>query len=154
MGMARGQGDMTVGNDGAALIDWDVFSRARTELGAGFVRILGYFREDGTKAIAAIEDAIRSRNSAAIVLPAHTLKGESLQFGAEPLAALAEHIEKVARRCVEIRQEPDELVPDVVRLRPMFEQTMAQIDREASPLMERRGGAGFGRRTHTTFGRA
>lgn len=141
-------------NDVAALIDWESFSRARTDLGAGFIRILGYFREDGTKAIGAIEEAIRGRNAAALVIPAHTLKGEALQFGAEPLAALAEHIEKVARRCVEIRQEPDELVADVVRLRPMFEETLAQIDREASPLMERRSGGGFGRRTPTTFGRA
>nr|WP_089219351.1 Hpt domain-containing protein [Sphingomonas laterariae] len=134
------------------LVDWGVFSRTRTELGAGFVRILGYFREDGTKAIGAIEDAIRARNATAIVIPAHTLKGESLQFGAQPLAELAEHIEKVARRCVEARNEPDELLPDVVRLRPLFEQTMAQIDREASPLMQRRNAAGFGRRTPTTFG--
>lgn len=141
-------------NDSAALIDWNTFSHVRTELGAGFIRILGYFREDGTKAIAAIEEAIRNRNSAALVIPAHTLKGEALQFGAEPLAALAEHIEKVARRCVEIKQEPDELITDVVRLRPMFEETLAQIDREASPLMERRTGGGFGRRTPTTFGRA
>lgn len=139
-------------NDGEDLIDWNVFSRARTELGAGFIRILGYFREDGTKAIAAIEDAIRNRNAAALVLPAHTLKGEALQFGAEPLAALAEHIEQVARRCVEIRLEPDELVADVVRLGPMFEKTMAQIDREASPLMARRANGGFGRRGPTALG--
>ncbi|AGH49507.1 MULTISPECIES: Hpt domain-containing protein [Sphingomonas] len=133
-----------------ALVDWDVFSRARTELGAGFIRILGYFREDGVKSIQAIEEAMRARNATALVIPAHTLKGESLQFGAEPLAALSEHIEKVARRCVETRQAPDELIPDVVRLRPMFEETLAQIDREASPLMQRR--PSFGRRPPTVFG--
>lgn len=135
-----------------ALVDWDAFSRARTELGAGFVRILGYFREDGAKSIQTIEDAFRNRDSAALVIPAHTLKGDALQFGAEHLAALAEHIEKVARRCVETRQEPDELIAEVVRLRPMFADTLAQIDREASPLMERRGAASFGRRTPTVFG--
>ncbi|WP_380873797.1 hypothetical protein ACFB49_43870 [Sphingomonas sp. DBB INV C78] len=137
-----------------ALVDWSVFSRARTELGAGFVRILGYFREDGVKSINAIEEAMRARNATALVIPAHTLKGESLQFGAEHLAALAEHIEKVARRCVETRSDPDELIPDVVRLRPMFEQTLEQIDREASPLMQRRAAGGFGRRSPTSFGQA
>jgi HPt (histidine-containing phosphotransfer) domain-containing protein len=147
-------GEQKVANDSTALIDWGIFSQVRTELGASFIRILGYFREDGGKAIAAIEDAIRNRNAAALVIPAHTLKGESLQFGAEPLAALAEHIEKVARRCVEIRQEPDELIADVVRLRPMFDETIAQIDREASPLMERRASGGFGRKAPTSFGRA
>ena len=39
------------------LVDWSTFSRMRTELGASFVRILGYFREDGEKAVAKIEDA-------------------------------------------------------------------------------------------------
>jgi len=73
--------------EGSTLIDWNVFARARTELGAGFIRILGYFREDGVKSLAAIEEAAQAQNAAAMVIPAHTLKGESLQFGAEPLAA-------------------------------------------------------------------
>lgn len=126
------------------LVDWTAFSRARAELGAGFVRILSYFREDGVKSVAAIEQAMRARNAAALVVPAHTLKGESLQFGAEPLGALAEHIETVARRCVEYHQAPDELLEDVVKLRPLFEQTLALFDRETNPLVDRR--PAFGRR--------
>ncbi|MES1115673.1 Hpt domain-containing protein, partial [Limosilactobacillus fermentum] len=82
--------------DETILIDWNVFTRARAELGAGFVRILGYFREDGVKSVAAIETAMRARNAAAMVIPAHTLKGEARQFGAEPLAILAERIEAIA----------------------------------------------------------
>ena len=82
------------GDDGRGqLVDWTAFQAARSELGAGFVRILGYFREDGIKSVAAIEDAMRNGNAAALVLPAHTLKGESRQFGAEPLSMLAESIE-------------------------------------------------------------
>lgn len=142
-----------------SIIDWQAFAQVRSELGSGFVRILGYFREDGVKSVAAIEEAMRTRNAAALVIPAHTLKGESLQFGAETLGALAEHIEKVARRCVETRQEPDELIADVVRLRPMFEDTVAQFDREVTPLVERRPvpaqpQGGFGRKSPTSFGRA
>ena len=142
--------------DGKDLVDWAAFAQARAELGAGFVRILGYFREDGLKSVLAIEEGIRAKNSAAIVIPAHTLKGESLQFGAEPLGALAEHIEKTARRCVELRQEPDELISEVVKLRPLFEQTLGLLEREANPIVERKasnGLSGFGRRP-ATFGRA
>lgn len=128
------------------LVDWTVFARARGELGAAFVRILGYFREDGVKAVSAIEQAIRDRSAAALVLPAHTLKGESRQFGAEPLAALAEEIETVARRCVEAREAPDELIERAVELRPLFEATLQLFDREVSPVVERRAPGGFGRR--------
>ena len=132
------------------LVDWTVFSQARTELGADFVRILGYFREDGTKSVAAIEQAMRARSAAALVLPAHTLKGESRQFGAEPLGDLAEQIESVARRCVEYHQTPDELIEAVVRLRPLFESTLTMFDRETNPLVERR--PAFGRKAQAVGG--
>ena len=134
------------------LVDWIAFTEARRTLGADFVRILGYFREDGVKSVAAIEEAMRAKDAAALVLPAHTLKGEARQFGAEPLADLAEEIEVVARRCVELRSSPDELIPQIVSLRPMFETTLDLLDREVNPLVERR--PGFGRRAAGSFGRA
>lgn len=140
-------------DNASSLIDWTAFNQARAELGSDFVRILGYFREDGVKSLDAIEEAMRVRNSAALVRPAHTLKGEARQFGAEPLAAIAETIEMTARRCVELQTTPDELIPEVVKLRPMFETTLHMFDRETNPLMERRPAAGgFGRRA--VFGRA
>jgi histidine phosphotransfer protein HptB len=126
-------------------INWDAFAETRAMLGDSFVRVLGYFREDGTKSVANIEDAMRERNSAKLVLPAHTLKGEGYQFGAEKLAALAEEIEIAARHYVEIRQDPEELLEKVVQLRPLFERTLAALEAEASPLVERR--AAFGSRT-------
>jgi HPt (histidine-containing phosphotransfer) domain-containing protein len=133
---------VTMGGD--QLVDWTAFQAARSELGAGFVRILGYFREDGVKSVAAIEEAMRSGNAAALVLPAHTLKGESRQFGAEPLSALAESIEHIARQCVETRDRPDQALEHVVKLRPCFEATLTMLEREANPLVERR--PQFGRR--------
>jgi len=120
------------------LVDWTAFQAARTELGAGFVRILGYFREDGIKSVDAIEAAMRGGSAAALVLPAHTLKGESRQFGAEPLATLAEAIEQIGRNCVETRDRPDEALEHVVTLRPVFEATLSMLEREANPLVERR----------------
>jgi len=130
------------------LVDWEAFTQARSELGAGFVRILGYFEEDGIKSVAAIEAAMRAGNAAALVLPAHTLKGEARQFGAEPLGLAAENIETIARTCVETRDTPDAALAHVVSLRDLFDRTLALLQREANPLVERRPG-GFGRRAAT-----
>lgn len=139
---------------GSSLVNWPAFQQSRQELGSGFVRILGYFREDGVKSVAALEDAMRALNAAAIVIPAHTLKGESRQFGAELLGTLAETIEMIARDCVERHDTPDEALEHIVELRPLFEDTLALLEREASPLVERRPAAGFGRRAPAQFGRA
>ena len=143
--------------EGSTLVDWNAFTQARSLLGAGFVRILGYFREDGVKSVFAIEQAMRSGSAAAMVIPAHTLKGEARQFGAEPLADLAEAIEQIARDCVETRDTPTEAIEHVAQLRPLFEQTLALLEREANPIVERKsaggGLGGFGRRP-ATFGRA
>ena len=76
-------------DDSPDIVDWAHFERSRAELGPGFIRILSYFREDGVKSVAQIEAAMREENTAALVLPAHTLKGEARQFGAKPLAELA-----------------------------------------------------------------
>ena len=50
-------------DEDADIVDWVHFEKSRAELGPGFIRILGYFREDGAKSIAAIEAAMRERNS-------------------------------------------------------------------------------------------
>jgi len=126
------------------LVEWTTFTRARSELGAGFVRILGYFREDGVKSVAAIETAMRAHNAAAMIIPAHTLKGEARQFGAEPLGELAEKIETIARDCVETRDTPDQALAHVVALRPLFETTLSMLERESNPLVERRPTFGRG----------
>ena len=134
--------------EGSTLVDWPAYTRARAELGAGFVRILGYFREDGVKSVTAIEAATRANNAAAMVIPAHTLKGEARQFGAEPLGDLAEAIEELARDCVEQQDTPEGAVPLVAQLRPLFVQTLGLLEREANPLMPRKQilGSGFGKR--------
>ncbi len=129
------------------LVNWASFSKARTQLGSEFSRILGYFREDGVKAVIEIEEAMRRKDAAGLVRPAHTLKAESLQFGAEPLGLLAEQIEIHARRCVEFHESPEEMLEPVMRLRPMFHETIALFDREmAPPLAVKRPATGFGRR--------
>ena len=129
--------DEWTGNE-QEVVDWTVFCAARSELGAGFARILSYFREDGEKAVGRIEAAMHARDTAGLVLPAHTMKSEARQFGAEPLGALAEEIEFTARRAIEMGFFPDEILPSVARLRPLYEETMAQLEAEANPLVKRR----------------
>jgi HPt (histidine-containing phosphotransfer) domain-containing protein len=87
-------------------IDWAQFACTRADLGHGFVRILGYFREDGAKSVAMIEAAVKAGTAIPLVLPAHKLKSEAREFGALALAEAAEHIELVARDCVEWHSEP------------------------------------------------
>ncbi len=139
----------------------------RTEIGAGFDRILGYFKTDGAVSLIAIEEGVRRHDAVAIVRPAHTLKGESLQFGAEPLATLAAEIERGARQCVEDHTRPDDLIAAVVKLRPLFHETLMALEAHAAasapvevampvaaaPAMLRRAAGGFGRRA-AGFGRA
>lgn len=120
------------------LINWTAFAETRGLLGPAFVRILGYYREDGMKSLVAIEEAMRLRDSAKMVMPAHTLKGESWQFGAEKVGALAEEIEVAARYYVEIHQDPSDLVEKVAALRPAFETTLAALESEVSPLVDRK----------------
>jgi len=138
------------------MVDWVHFERSRAELGPGFIRILGYFREDGVKSLGQIEQAMREQNTAALVIPAHTLKGEARQLGAEPLAKIAELIETTARFCVESRRFPDELVPEVVELRRTFDQTVELFDKATNPLLSRARPqqGGFGRKaSNQDFGR-
>ena len=127
----------------APLLNWSIYAESRATLGGDFVRILGYFREDGVKSVAAIETAMREGSAARLVLPAHTLKSEAHQFGAEQLGLLAEKIEMTARHCVEIQESPDELLEDIVGLRELFRHSLAALEKEANPLVERRT---FGRR--------
>ncbi|MDR6788603.1 HPt (histidine-containing phosphotransfer) domain-containing protein [Sphingomonas sp. BE138] len=117
------------------LVDAPALARARAELGTDFARILGYFREDGVKSLSALEEAVRKGNAVAMVIPAHTLKGEARQFGATALATLAEKIEDHARLCIEHHDSPEGAIEDVVALRPVLLQTLALLERDGAPVV-------------------
>jgi len=153
-GISRCAGSNGHVDDASEIVDWVHFEKSRAELGPGFIRILSYFREDGAKSLAAIEQAMHSQDTVALVIPAHTLKGESRQFGAEPLAAVAEQIEQTARFCVETHRFPDELVPDVVKLRKLWNRTIELFEEATNPLQKRAGPGGFGKKAaNQGFGR-
>jgi HPt (histidine-containing phosphotransfer) domain-containing protein len=113
----------------------------RTELGADFIRILGYFAEDGEKSVERIEQAMHRRDAAGLVIPAHTMKTEARQFGAFRLGDLAEEIELAARRALESRLFPDQILPQVAALRPIYLRTMEMFQQETNPLVARGPGA-------------
>ena len=143
-------------DESSNIVDWVHFEKIRAELGPGFIRILSYFREDGVKSVAQIEQAMREQDTVALIIPAHTLKGEARQFGAEPLALISELIEQTARLCVETHRFPDELVPEVVQLRKLFNDTIELFDKATNPLLTRSAPAlgGFGRKANNQgFGR-
>ncbi len=134
------------------VIDWAEFSRMRAELGANFVRILGYFREDGEKAVNEIATAMQARDIGAMVLPAHKLKSEARQFGAELLGMLAEEIEDAGRHALETRLFPDHILPQVARLKPLYRQTIEALEEATNPLQNRRPVPGRGP-SNQEFGR-
>ena len=134
-----------------ALVDWAEFARMRTQLGADFIRILGYLREDGEKSVGRIEEAMHRRDAGALVIPAHTLKTEARQFGARPLGELAEEIEFAGRRAVESRLFPDQILPQVAQLKPLYERTMDLFEQETNPLVRRP--TGERRSSNQEFGR-
>jgi HPt (histidine-containing phosphotransfer) domain-containing protein len=151
-----GNGDSTLSDELPDTVDWALFEKNRAELGPGFIRIISYFREDGAKSVAQIEQAMRDQNTTGLVLPAHTIKGEARQLGAEPLAAIAELIETTARLCMETHRFPDELVPQVVDMRKLFSETVDLFDKATNPLVSREPAApgGFGRKSNNQgFGR-
>ena len=119
------------------VVDWSVFQQARTELGPGFVRILGYFQEDGEKSVDRIEQAMQRRDAAGLVIPAHTMKSEARQFGAYQLGDIAELIEHAGRRALESRLFPDQILPQVAQLRPLYLRTMDLFEQETNPLVRR-----------------
>ncbi len=123
-----------------AIVDWERFSQARTTLGANFLRVIGYFSDDGAKSVSAIEDALRTRNAIAMIGPADLLKSDAMQIGALSVAEIAEDIEFGARDCVEWRQSPEILLEPVMQLRAFFEDSVLQFDKEVNPLVTRRVG--------------
>lgn len=110
-------------------------AEARKMLGTGMARILGYYEEDGAKSISQIEQALAGENAAAMVIPAHTLKGESRQFGAKRLGDLAEAIENAARRAVEQRSAPSAVASEIAMLRGCFSETLFALrGTQAAPV--------------------
>lgn len=141
-----------MGQAGNGVVNWTAFGQTRDLIGADFTKILGYYRDDAAKCVVAVEQAYKLRDAVGMVRPAHTLKGDSLQFGGEAIGRLAEHIEHSARRCVEEHSAPDALDVEILRLRPLLLETLAQFERELrktapAAVAPAPRAAGFGRKS-------
>jgi HPt (histidine-containing phosphotransfer) domain-containing protein len=81
-------------------IDRDVFN-ALVEMTGGemeFVdELVDTYLDDAQQQIAALREAIATNDIAALVLPAHSMKSNSLNVGALELGALCRQLEEVAR---------------------------------------------------------
>jgi HPt (histidine-containing phosphotransfer) domain-containing protein len=119
------------------LIDELFHDTARQAMGEAYTRLLGYFHEDGIRAVAAIEHAMAMSSSSGMVAPAHKLKGEAAQLGAIRLSALAHAIERESRDCLEGQYEPDGVRTEVAMLRACFQQTVVEL--AARPLSDHPG---------------
>lgn len=139
-----------MGQGGNSVVNWTTFDQTRSLIGNDFAKILGYYRDDAAKCVVAVEQAYKLRDAVSMVRPAHTLKGDSLQFGGEALGRLAEHIEHSARRCVEEHSAPDKLDHEIIRLRPLLIETLGEFERELTRnqpgSIRRPAAAGFGRK--------
>ena len=138
------------------IVDWVHFEKSRAELGPGLhphPRLFSRGRRQERRRRSRPRCA--SSNTVALVIPAHTLKGEARQFGAEPLADRAELIEQSARISIETHSFPDELVVDVVELRKLWNETIELFDKATNPLLTRAAPQGaFGRKVaNQGFGR-
>jgi hypothetical protein len=109
-----------------------------TELGADFIRILGIFSEDGEKSVARIEDAKHRRDAAGF--------RSSRAYDEDRSAPVRRlHARRPGRgnrafrpARARIAPFPDQILPQVARLRPIYVQTMALFQRETNPLVPRR----------------
>ncbi len=123
------------------LIDWKTFERTRRMMGHELSRVFGYLLEDGAKSLTHIERALRELDAVKIVAPAHSIKGDALHFGAAQLAVLASQIEYDARDCIERKITPAALIADVAKLRPLFDESIAALERAMSAGYEKRRAA-------------
>ncbi|HWJ69320.1 MAG TPA: Hpt domain-containing protein [Sphingobium sp.] len=119
------------------LVDDDELAAARATLGAALPRIMGYLLEDGPQSIARIEEALSIGDAAMMVRPAHMLKGEARQLGCRRLGDLAETIEHMARRCVDMHEMPTAGATDIAMLRDCFDESLAMLQARipASPAI-------------------
>lgn len=121
-----------------AVIVWDTYRATRDALGAGFMRELSYFREGGLASVEAMERAMRDASAVDLIDPADRLADQARMFGADQLADACEAIAVFGLQCVEHHDTPEEYLPNVVAVRPLFLQSLAALEAESNPLAQRR----------------
>lgn len=111
------------------VIDWERHDRLRAILKSEFPRLRELYCRDALRWIVAIEDAAKARDAGALGRAAHTLQGDSFQFGAAALGRMAEALDQKMRGCSAGRAPPMGVSRAVSRLRPMLANVMQQFER-------------------------
>lgn len=82
-------------------LDMALFEDARNLLGQKFTKLLRYFIEDAQAYLDQIDHGLAEKDVGLVVIPAHSLKSSSYQFGAVAMSCTAAEAEEEARRIVE-----------------------------------------------------
>ena len=125
-------------DDARDIIDWEYFEKSRAELGPGFIRILSYFKEDGTQ----VDRPDRGRDARAEYDRAGASRAHPqgrIAPARRGAAGQGRRADRIDRALLHRNRAafPDELVPEVVQLRRLFDQTVELFDKATNPLMTR-----------------
>lgn len=91
----------------------------------GFLaELVAEFRESALRRVAALRDAVRTGDTAALKLAAHSLRGSCGTLGASGMAALAARLEDLPPA------SPEEGLPIVDRLHAEYEAVRRALDRQ------------------------
>ena len=127
--------EQDVTDEARDIVDWAHFEKSRTELGPGFIRILSYFKEDGVKSIAQIEqamhDAEHDRARSPRAHPEGRIAPARRRTACEDRGADRVHcalLRRVPRRF------PDDLVPEVVQLQGLVQRDGRTVRQSDQPL--------------------
>jgi hypothetical protein len=133
------------------------FEKSRAELGPGFIRILSYFREDGAKSVAQIEQAMHEQNTVALVIPGAHAEGRIAPVRRRAAGRIAELIE--TPRASAVRRNPPlsptSWCPRWSSFAALFNETVELFDKATNPLLtararDQRRAGGFGRKVSAT----
>ena len=140
-------------DDRADIVDWALFEKNRAELGPGFIKIISYFREDGAKSVAQIEQAMREENTVGLVFRPTPSRASLRQLGAEPLAKIADSSNSPRACAWKPSASPTSSCRKSSRC-AACSQTVALFDKATNPLVTCAAPGGFGRRVaNQDFGR-
>lgn len=98
-------------------IDPDLFIKAKIMMEEDFPLIMGYYLDEAESRIAQMQRAMNEQDVTKAMIPAHTIKSSSRQFGATTLGDAAYEVELASKNAAPISQ----VEPLVCRLTELYE---------------------------------
>lgn len=91
-------------------INMVTFNEAKDLMGERFPMMIRYFLEDTDMYMAEIDKALKEKNTANALSPAHTIKSSAKQLGVEKVSEAAKKIEFLCREMIESNSEEFDLL--------------------------------------------